>query len=129
MLRVASITLLLLLFGCQQGATGPQSNETPVVETSQPESSEVSTVTATLPFTGTVKYFDLEGGFFGIVTSKGQKLLPMNLDKKYLQNGTVIEFSGDYKEGMMTIQMWGKPFELKEVKLIKKGKEVRDSDL
>lgn len=30
----------------------------------------------------TVKYFDFEGVFYGLLTKNGDKLLPMNLDKK-----------------------------------------------
>jgi len=76
-------------------------------------------------YRGTVKYLNLEGGFFGIVTDKGQKFLPMKIvDKSVLQDGAIIEFSGDRIVGMMTIQQWGTPFEVTKVKLVKAGKKV-----
>ncbi|WP_196141031.1 hypothetical protein [Aliikangiella sp. G2MR2-5] len=71
---------------------------------------------------GTIQYISLEGGFYGIVTENGQKLLPMNLDKAFMQDGAIIEFSGKMESGMMTIQQWGKPFKITEIKLIKAGK-------
>ena len=76
-------------------------------------------------YRGTVKYFKMEGGFFGIETDKGQKFLPMKIaDKSVLQDGAIIEFSGDQISGMMTIQQWGTPFEVTKVNLIKPGKKV-----
>jgi len=74
-----------------------------------------------LPYKGTVHYLRMEGGFYGIITDKGEKLLPLNLDKQYLSSGAIIHFSGSYVKDMMTIQQWGTPFKIKEVKLISAG--------
>ncbi|MCW8879628.1 MAG: hypothetical protein OQK04_06380 [Kangiellaceae bacterium] len=74
-------------------------------------------------YQGTVTYIGLEGGFYGVVTKSGKKLLPMNLDKKYLQDGAIIQFNGKLAKGMMTIQQWGTPFNFSEVKLVKRGKQ------
>lgn len=73
-------------------------------------------------YQGTIRHISLEGGFYGIVTDKGLKLLPLNLAKQYRQDGAIIEFSGEYAKNLMTIQQWGKPFSIKEIKLIKTGK-------
>ena len=32
---------------------------------------------------GTIKYVSLEGGFYGIITEKGEKYLPINLPEKF----------------------------------------------
>ena len=74
--------------------------------------------------TGTVKYMEFEGGFFGIVDENGTKLLPMKLAKQYRKNGTVLKFKGYIIKDMATIQQWGTPFEITEVELIKEGEVI-----
>lgn len=71
--------------------------------------------------TVTVEYLTLEGGFYGLVTQNGEKLLPMNLSKEYQHAGTVLRVTGKKLTDVMTIQQWGTPFELTSVELIKKG--------
>jgi len=73
-----------------------------------------------LTFQGTIHFYNLEGGFYGIVTNEGQKLLPMNLDKSFHQPGAVVKVSGEYVD-IMTIQQWGAPFKIKHIELIKAG--------
>ncbi len=69
----------------------------------------------------TVKYINLEGGFFGLVSEKGAKLLPMNLPKQYRVNGTILRIKGEPIKNIMTIQQWGQPFKVIDVELIKMG--------
>jgi len=116
--KLSLVFFIILLFGCQQQVTSHPESDKPVANKKEPSVS--------LPYKGTIQYVGLEGGFFGIITSKGQKILPVNLDKKYLQDGAIIEFSGEFKN-VMTIQQWGKPFTIKEVKLIKAGKNKSSS--
>ena len=111
--------LVVLLFGCQQNLSSEQQPESNIKQENKLIIKEEKTVR--LSFKGTVQHIGLEGGFFGIVTDKGAKILPMNLDKLYQQDGTIVEFSGEYKN-VMTIQQWGKPFTITDIKLIKAGK-------
>lgn len=76
---------------------------------------------------GTVKYMDLEGGFYGIFTESGGKYLPLNMDKEFRSNGAIIQFKGKVQHNMNTIQQWGTPIKLSEVKLIKAGNNVDPS--
>jgi len=69
----------------------------------------------------TVKYLALEGGFYGLLSDKGAKLLPMNLPKKYQVAGTILSIKGQILSDVMTIQQWGTPFNISEIKLIKLG--------
>ena len=69
----------------------------------------------------TVKYLNLEGGFYGLVSEKGAKLLPMNLPEKYKVDGTILRIKGQPINNMMTIQQWGKPFKVIEAELVKMG--------
>ena len=69
----------------------------------------------------TVSYYDLEGGFYGLTSETGGKLLPMNLAKQYKFQGTVLKVKGEVIKDMMTIQQWGQPFRIIDVELIKLG--------
>ncbi len=76
-----------------------------------------------LPYKGTIQYIEVEGGFFGIVSKDGDSILPLNLDEKLKKSGTVIEYSGEYNNDMMTLHQWGKPFIIKDVKIISTGNQ------
>ncbi len=69
----------------------------------------------------TVKYLSFEGGFYGLISEKGAKLLPMNLPEKYQVDGTILRVKGQPIKNMMTIQQWGKPFKVIETELVKMG--------
>jgi len=68
-----------------------------------------------------VKFLNFEGGFYGLVTEKGVKLLPMNLPIKYKVDGTILRVKGQHIKNMVTIQQWGEAFELSDIELIKLG--------
>ena len=78
---------------------------------------------------GTIKYFNLEGGFYGLITENGNRYLPLNLAKEFHQNGAVVKFTGKAEPGMMTIQQWGTPFTITDIKLIKAGTKTVNQDL
>ena len=71
----------------------------------------------------TVKYFDFEGGFYGLLADNGEKYLPMNLSKEYKVEGTVLKVKGHVIKGMMTTTQWGEPFEVSDILLITLGKD------
>ncbi len=137
-----TIVLTFVIAGCQQTEPNGQTiqvapNEvkssevkTPETQSSELQSSNEDTMkqASKYPYKGTIQYIGLEGGFYGIVTDKGEKLLPMNLDKKYMKQGTVINFSGNYVKDMMTIQQWGTPFKINDVHLISLGKNSKHPD-
>lgn len=65
---------------------------------------------------GTVIYLDFEGGFYGIETKQGKKLLPLNLSKIYQVTGKKISFIGLINNDVITIHQWGQPFTIKKIK-------------
>jgi len=73
--------------------------------------------------TGTIKYIPLEGGFYGIETDKGEKYLPLNLPAEFKEDGLKVWFKAKPRRGA-TIQMWGKPVEILEIKLIEKTQSL-----
>lgn len=129
---VMIFVMLCFLFACQSedefaSATKTEHTATnktavkseKVVKVKVIEKSNVKKVVANMiTVQGTIHYFDLEGGFYGIITKNGQKLLPLNLAKEYQQAGAVIEVEGELVQDMMTIQQWGTPFKIYHLELI-----------
>jgi len=69
--------------------------------------------------TGTIRYIPLERGFYGIITDKGEKYLPLNLPDEFKKDRLRVWFKARLKK-IVTIQMWGEPVEILEIKLIEK---------
>lgn len=67
---------------------------------------------------GTVRYMNLEGGFWGIVADNGQKILPKNFPEEYRKDGLRLSFSAQEITGMMTIQQWGTLSNLSNISVI-----------
>ncbi len=65
--------------------------------------------------TGKVKFVDLEGGFYGIITEDGHKLLPLNLPDGLKREGTEIWFEAEVEKGAVSTAMWGIPVKLRRV--------------
>lgn len=64
--------------------------------------------------TGTVKRFELEGGFFGILAEDGARLYPTDLPGEFQKDGLRIRF--DFQEAaVFTIHQWGTPVTLTDV--------------
>jgi uncharacterized secreted protein with C-terminal beta-propeller domain len=70
-------------------------------------------------FTGTVRYIDLEGGFWVIVTDTDVKLDPTNLDEEFQIEG--LKITGLYLEltDMVSFHMYGTIAELKNLSTLK----------
>lgn len=113
------ITLSFLLVGCSQAnheqAVAQKSAKVGEIQVAAKQKQIWQQVT--------VKRFDFEGGFFGLVGKEGERLLPMNLAKKYQIDGTILKVRGHIIKDMMTIQQWGTAFEITDVELIKLGKK------
>jgi hypothetical protein len=125
-----------LLFSCQQAVT----KSTEKVASELPVSkSEVSKIAPKKPlsedgmkplsFTATVKYMNLEGGFFGLIAKDGTHWLPINLNQTFKQEGAIIKVRGNAVKNMMTIQQWGKPFSITYIELIKAGLNGKGKEL
>ena len=67
---------------------------------------------------GTVRRINLEGGFWGILTDDGRKILPSNLANEYKKDGLRLSFAAQEVKDMMTIQQWGTLSTLSEITVI-----------
>ena len=63
----------------------------------------------------TVRYIDLEGGFYGIESDAGDSYLPINLAEEYKEDGLRILFKMRERSDIMTTKMWGKTVEIVEI--------------
>lgn len=114
------------LFSCQQAAEEVTSRDT--ANTEAISAAEVSIMPKKslsakaepeqISFTATIKYMNLEGGFFGLVSKEGKHWLPLNLEKEFQKDGAVIKVTGKAITGIMTIQQWGTPFSITDIELI-----------
>jgi len=135
--RVLLISLAsLFIIGCTQAESSRTITESESVKKEQLSSKKEISMDAKQQASqkemqqwrqATVTFFNLEGGFYGLIGPNGVKLLPMNLENKYRQHGAVIKFKGVVKKGMMTIQQWGTPFQITEIELVSKGKGLTNS--
>ena len=72
----------------------------------------------TMEGTGTIRYIDLEGGFYGIETDAGEKLDPVNLRTEFEQDGLRVRFRVRMVKEVMTIHQWGSPVEILEMEAL-----------
>ena len=68
--------------------------------------------------TGTVKYVNLEGGFYGIISDNGQKLDPINLKNEFKKDGLRVKFVYSLKKSGANIHQWGKIIEIISIRKI-----------
>lgn len=102
------ILLAFLLAGC----AGEKVTE--VQTTPELKQQELKMITVR----GTIRYKDLEGGFWGLDGDDGKKYMPSGLDKALMIDGMVIEVKGIVEEDVMTFQQYGKTLKIKQSKMI-----------
>ena len=73
---------------------------------------EVPAAPKSLTILGFIKYIELEGGFFGIMTEDGSKYFPDYLDSDFKVDGLSVRVQATPQEQILGIQMWGTPIEI-----------------
>jgi hypothetical protein len=56
---------------------------------------------------GTVKHIELEGGFYGILTDRGDKINPVDLPDTFKQDGLAVRFRMKRLSDQVSFRMWG----------------------
>ncbi|MBI4188435.1 MAG: hypothetical protein HY529_04415 [Chloroflexi bacterium] len=69
----------------------------------------------TVSGTGTIRFNDLEGGFYGILTDDGKKYDPNNLGQEFQKDGIRIRFEAKIRTDLASIHMWGTIIELTRI--------------
>jgi hypothetical protein len=67
---------------------------------------------------GTIRFINLEDGFFGIVGDDGNRYDPINLEEEFRVDGLRVEFKLKKRPEGVSIHMWGIPVEVLEIKKI-----------
>jgi hypothetical protein len=68
--------------------------------------------------TGTIQYFDLEGGFYGIVSDDGEQYLPLNLSSEFEEDGLCVQFTVELVEDHFSFIMWGVLVDIIDLEII-----------
>ncbi|MDP5150425.1 hypothetical protein [Rheinheimera baltica] len=119
-MRLISAILVMMLFAaCQH----PQSPQDPARENANEVSGANETINpiakkALIWQKATVVFIPHSGGFYGLVTEKGEKLLPLNLPDNFRIDGIVINVFGHKAPNVITSVNWGSPFDVKQVNLL-----------
>src|SRR5664280_2940728 len=72
-----------------------------------------------LSFQGTVKYINLEGGFWGILSEEGKNYDPINLAEEFKQEGQRVQVKAVVKD-RVGIHMWGTIIEVTAISKVEK---------
>ena len=65
--------------------------------------------------TGTIRYIDLEGGFYGIIGDDQEHYDPINLPEAYKQDNVRVEYKARLAPNQMSDHMWGKIIYILEI--------------
>ena len=72
---------------------------------------------------GTVRYVELEGGFYGIVADDSTRYLPQDLGTDYREDGLRVRFRAAVQDSAMTMEMWGTPVEMLDILRVEDGSQ------
>lgn len=86
-----------------------------VVEVVEKKPEPVVEMPKTLTILGYIKYVELEGGFFGIMTEDGTKYFPEYLEQDFKKDGLRVRLQAKPQEQILGIQMWGTPIEILKI--------------
>ncbi len=65
--------------------------------------------------TGTVKYIDLEGGFYGIIGDNGEQYDPTNLSPEFQEDCLSVSFEAKVRDDIASTHMWGTVIEITKI--------------
>ena len=68
--------------------------------------------------TGTIKYIELEGGFYGISGDDGKNYDPVNLPQQFKEDNIRVRFKFRYSENQVSFHQWGTLIEILEIERI-----------
>lgn len=64
---------------------------------------------------GKVMFFNLEGGFYGIITENGSQYTPLNLKDEFKQDNLKVYFRGILRPDVVTTYNWGESIQLEDI--------------
>ena len=67
---------------------------------------------------GTVKYLELEGGFWGIIGEDGTEYRPVDMPAELQEQELDVEATLLQVEEEMSMHMWGEPVKVQDFKVV-----------
>jgi len=111
---IVALGLSFAVGGCAFNEQPTSPSERPASDTTAPTSVSDDGIVAG---TGTIRYVDLEGGFYGLVADDKTKYDPTPLPDSLQVDGLSVRFRVKEKD-TMTTRMWGTPVEVIEIERI-----------
>ncbi|MBS1272172.1 MAG: hypothetical protein MAGBODY4_01311 [Candidatus Marinimicrobia bacterium] len=68
---------------------------------------------------GTIRYIDLEGGFYGIIADNGERYDPLNLPEEFKQDSLRVKFTAVEAKEQASFHMWGTIVEITRIEKVK----------
>ncbi len=78
-------------------------------------SSPSETSSQTVDGTGTIRFLDFEGGFYGIIADDSTRYDPGGLDEAFQEDGLRVRFELTPRKDVMTTRQWGTPADLHSI--------------
>jgi hypothetical protein len=69
----------------------------------------------------TVKHITLEGGFYGLITDSGERLLPLQMSSEFRQDGLRVRYDGAADDNAVSIYQWGTLTKLTSIEKLPAG--------
>ncbi len=105
MKRILAMILILILFMMDIGCI-TRNEEMKNMENNFSETNKI------ISEASTIKFIDLEGGFYAIVTNDDMRYDPVNLPDEFKVDGLRVRFEGKLRDDMYSFHMWGKLIEI-----------------
>ena len=107
-MRTLILAGVVFIAGCQRQEQR-QASETTRAESQSDTAASVSA--DTISGTGLVVHLDLEGGFYGIIDDRGERLDLANLPEDFKVDSLRVRYQAAYVD-RMTTHMWGRTADL-----------------
>ena len=121
--RIGLAVALALLAGIALAATGCTSTSGSLPDADVEEDADLPPPEDIVSGLGTVRYVELEGGFYGIVADDSTRYLPQDLGTDYREDGLRVRFRAAVQDSAMTMEMWGTPVELIDILRVEDGSQ------
>lgn len=109
LLLAFTLVLSVGLMACSSADTADESSAT-----SPPSETSAQTVEGT----GTIRFLEFEGGFYGIIADDSTRYDPGRLDTAFQEDGLRVRFELTPREDMMTTRQWGTAADLHSIERI-----------
>ncbi len=109
---------VFMFFGLTACAGAPDASLAPTLQESPAMTESTDPSEELIQGFATVRYQDLEGGFWGLIADDGQKYDPLALDEALQVDGLRVRFSARPDPDRMSTHMWGQIVEVVEISAV-----------